>query len=82
MANVLTGRVAELGLPLAGHADVNALDLAGAGELATELEELAATTLKRVLRPRPQDDWHDADPGLDRIRPFVETKTVWHPIGR
>jgi acyl-CoA reductase-like NAD-dependent aldehyde dehydrogenase len=82
VANVLTGRTAELGPPLAGHADVNALDLAGAGELAAELEELAATTLKRVLRPRPEDDWEEPDPGLERIRPFVETKTVWHPIGR
>ncbi|MED7924604.1 aldehyde dehydrogenase family protein [Nonomuraea sp. LP-02] len=82
VANILTGRLAELAPPLAGHADVNALDLAGAGGLAGELEELAATTLKRVLRPGPKDDWTDADPGLARVRPFVEIKTVWHPIGR
>ncbi|MEU4516403.1 aldehyde dehydrogenase family protein [Nonomuraea wenchangensis] len=82
VANILTGRLAELAPPLAGHADVNALDLAGAGGLAAELEELAATTLKRVLRPGPEDDWTDADPGLARVRPFVEIKTVWHPIGR
>jgi acyl-CoA reductase-like NAD-dependent aldehyde dehydrogenase len=81
VANILTGRVAELAPPLAGHADVNALDLAGAGPLAAELEELAATTLKRVLRPG-QDDWNGADPGLARVRPFMEIKTVWHPIGR
>ncbi|MFI7611734.1 aldehyde dehydrogenase family protein [Nonomuraea terrae] len=81
VANILTGRLAELAPPLAGHADVNALDLTGAGALAAELEALAATTLKRVLRPG-QDDWADPDPGLSRIRPFVETKTVWHPIGR
>ncbi|GAA1713391.1 aldehyde dehydrogenase family protein [Nonomuraea bangladeshensis] len=82
VANILTGRLAELAPPLAGHADVNALDLAGAGGLAGELEELAATTLKRVLRPGPEDDWTDADPGLARVRPFLEIKTVWHPIGR
>ncbi|MGP4095220.1 aldehyde dehydrogenase family protein [Nonomuraea sp. KM90] len=81
VANVLTGRLPELAPPLAGHADVNALDLAGAGELAAELEALAATTLKRVLRPTG-DDWTDPDPGLSRIRPFLEVKTVWHPIGR
>ncbi|WP_407941380.1 aldehyde dehydrogenase family protein [Nonomuraea cypriaca] len=81
VANILTGRLAELAPPLAGHADVNALDLAGAGTLATELETLAATTLKRVLRPT-EDDWNDPDPGLSRISPFLETKTVWHPIGR
>ncbi len=82
VANILTGRLAELAPPLAGHADVNALDLAGAGGLVADLEELAATTLKRVLRPLPADDWDDADPGLTRIRPFLEIKTVWHPIGR
>ncbi|MFF4614282.1 aldehyde dehydrogenase family protein [Nonomuraea jabiensis] len=81
VANILTGRLAELAPPLAGHADVNALDLAGSGTLAGELEALAATTLKRVLRPAG-DDWDDPDPGLSRIRPFLEVKTVWHPIGR
>lgn len=80
-ANILTGRLSELAAPLAGHADVNALDLAGAGDLAAELEALAATTLKRVRRPGG-DDWDDADPGLSRIKPFLEIKTVWHPIGR
>ncbi len=60
---------------------MNALDLAGAGSLAGELEALAATTLKRVLRPGEQD-WEDTDPGLSRIKPFLEIKTVWHPIGR
>ncbi|TDE54686.1 aldehyde dehydrogenase family protein [Nonomuraea mesophila] len=81
VVNILTGRLRELAPPLAGHADVNALDLAGAGELAGELEELAAGTLKRVVRPGRHDDWPDADPGVARIRPFVETKTVWHPMG-
>ncbi|MEO3889370.1 aldehyde dehydrogenase family protein [Nonomuraea sp. B5E05] len=81
VVNVLTGRLGELAPPLAGHADVNALDLAGAGGLAAELEELAAGTLKRVVRPGRHDDWSAADPGVARIRPFVETKTVWHPMG-
>jgi acyl-CoA reductase-like NAD-dependent aldehyde dehydrogenase len=81
VANILTGRLAELAPPLAGHADVNALDLAGAGSLAAELEAVAATTLKRVLRPG-RDGWDDPDPGLSRVKPFMEIKTVWHPIGR
>ncbi|MEV0387943.1 aldehyde dehydrogenase family protein [Nonomuraea sp. NPDC050643] len=80
-ANILTGRLSELAPPLAGHADVNALDLAGAGDLAGPLEALAATTLKRVLRPG-EEDWDDPDPGLSRVKPFLEVKTVWHPIGR
>ncbi|MEU5269836.1 aldehyde dehydrogenase family protein [Streptomyces hygroscopicus] len=80
VVNILTGRLAELAPPLASHADVNALDLTGAGERAAELEEAAATTLTRVLRPRPSPDWA-AVPGLSRITPFLETKTVWHPVG-
>ena len=37
--------------------------------------------LKRVLRaPADEPDW-TADPGSRRMPPFLETKTVWHPIG-
>lgn len=81
VVNVLSGTVTEIGPSLAGHGDVNALDLAGAPdeETATALEEAAADTLKRVLRPQPVD-WA-AEPGLDRMLAFLETKTVWHPIG-
>jgi len=83
VVNLLTGRVAELAPWLASHADVNALDLTGVAEqpLATSLEQAAAGTLKRVVRP-PVDpiDW-TADPGLDGMTAFLETKTVWHPKG-
>jgi acyl-CoA reductase-like NAD-dependent aldehyde dehydrogenase len=81
VVNILTGDAAELGPWLAEHADVDALDIAGAGPLAPELERSAADTIKRVLRaPAEEPDW-TADPGLSRLRPFLETKTVWHPIG-
>jgi len=49
-------------------------------DLATGLERDAAGTVKRVLRAQPNADWSSA-PGLTRIRAFVETKTVWHPMG-
>ena len=81
--NVLTGRVAELGPWLAGHADVDGLDLTGVidPELAHSLETTAADTVKRVVRPADTPvDW-TADPGLVRLRAFLETKTVWHPKG-
>ena len=53
VANMLTGRTAELAPWLAAHAEVQALDLAGApAELAADLERAAAGTVKRVL-PRP-----------------------------
>lgn len=83
VVNVLTGRVAELGPWLAGHADVNGLDLTGVTdpELALSLEATAADTVKRVVRPPGAPvDW-TADPGLARLRAFLETKTVWHPKG-
>ena len=79
--NVLTGDAAEIMPWLASHADVNGVDLTGIAdaELAASLERDAAGTVKRVLRPG-RDDW-SASPGLARIRAFVETKTVWHPLG-
>lgn len=80
VVNVLTGRTAELSPHLASHADVDGLDLTGAGELTEELERAAAQTLTRVRRPVPGEDW-TADPGTGRMTPFLETKTVWHTIG-
>jgi acyl-CoA reductase-like NAD-dependent aldehyde dehydrogenase len=81
--NLLTGRTAELAPWLAGHMDVNAIDLTGvaAGERA-ELERLAADNVKRVFRGPDRDDpdW-TADPGIGRLTAFLETKTVWHPVG-
>ncbi|MEU5266972.1 aldehyde dehydrogenase family protein [Streptomyces hygroscopicus] len=80
VVNILSGRTTEIAAPLAAHQDVNAIDLTGAGEaLAKELEIAAADNLKRVLRPQPVD-W-TADPGTGRLLAFLETKTVWHPMG-
>jgi acyl-CoA reductase-like NAD-dependent aldehyde dehydrogenase len=80
VVNVLTGRVAEVAPWLASHMDVNAIDLAGApGALADDLAVAAAENLKRVVR-LPTGDW-TAEPGLERMFGFLETKTVWHPMG-
>jgi acyl-CoA reductase-like NAD-dependent aldehyde dehydrogenase len=83
VVNLLTGRVAELAPWLAGHMDVNALDLSGVtdADLATSLERDAAENLKRVLRPAPTPvDWL-TEPGIERMTALLETKTVWHPKG-
>ncbi|GIH12627.1 aldehyde dehydrogenase family protein [Rugosimonospora africana] len=83
VVNLLTGRVAETAPWLASHMDVNGLDLAGVTDpaLAADLEAAAADNLKRVVRPGATPvDWH-ADPGVGRMTPFLETKTVWHPKG-
>ena len=78
--NILTGRLAELAPWLASHRDVNALDLTGvAADARPSLQQAAADNVKRVYLPR-HDDWA-ADPGTRRLAAFVETKTVWHPIG-
>jgi acyl-CoA reductase-like NAD-dependent aldehyde dehydrogenase len=84
VVNVLTGQLADTVPTLAAHMDVNAIDLAGVAgdpEHATRLEIAAADNLKRVLRaPAAEPDW-TADPGTERLLAFLETKTVWHPIG-
>ena len=83
VVNVLTGQVAEIAPWLASHMDVNGIDLTGVTDaaLAASLEEAAAENLKRVRRaPTEATDWL-LEPGLDRMTTFLETKTVWHPIG-
>ncbi|MEV5754131.1 aldehyde dehydrogenase family protein [Actinoallomurus sp. NPDC052308] len=80
VVNLLTGHRAELAPWLASHQDVNAIDLAGApDDLAADCARAAADNLKRVHRPAA-DDW-TADPGTARMTAFLETKTVWHPVG-
>jgi acyl-CoA reductase-like NAD-dependent aldehyde dehydrogenase len=74
--NILTGYREELAPWLAGHMDVNAIDVTGADGLSADLERLAADNVKRVVRGQAdgQSAWQIAD--------FLELKTVWHPIGR
>ncbi|TFD66163.1 aldehyde dehydrogenase [Cryobacterium sp. Hb1] len=77
VVNIVTGSPAEIAPWLASHADVNALDLVGAGNLDwVELQISAADTLKRVLPPEAGAD--AATPALNRILAFTELKTVWH----
>lgn len=74
VVNVLTGSPAEMAPWLADHADVNALDLAGAGALDwIDLQARAAETLTRVLEPG------EIVASPQRISAFTELKTVWHP---
>jgi acyl-CoA reductase-like NAD-dependent aldehyde dehydrogenase len=83
VVNVLTGSAAEIAPWLASHMDVNGLDLTGVADegLATALEVAAADNLKRVRRPAAGPvDWLEV-PGIDRMTDWLETKTVWHPIG-
>jgi acyl-CoA reductase-like NAD-dependent aldehyde dehydrogenase len=87
VVNLITGLRRELVGHLAGHMDVNALDAFGLDPAqAAAIEELATENVKRLVRPpaggEPSVDWLDPrtqSPYL--IGEFVETKTVWHPIG-
>jgi acyl-CoA reductase-like NAD-dependent aldehyde dehydrogenase len=80
VANILTGFTAELAPWLASHRDVNAIDLTGvAPEERTVLQRAAADNVKRVYAPGDAD--FAGEPGTGRLTAFVETKTVWHPIG-
>lgn len=82
VVNILTGKTAELAPWLAAHADVNALDMTGAPrEIIADLEHAAAGTVKRVFAVRGNEpDW-TKQPDVSRLRRFLETKTVWHPMG-
>jgi acyl-CoA reductase-like NAD-dependent aldehyde dehydrogenase len=79
VVNVLTGPAAELAPVLAGHMDVNAIDLTGVAPAArADMERLAAENVKRVFAA--DEDWA-APPSTRRLLAFLETKTVWHPMG-
>jgi acyl-CoA reductase-like NAD-dependent aldehyde dehydrogenase len=89
VVNVLTGVKTELVPWLAGHVDVDALDVWGVPDaLRTDTELTAADDIKRIAR-RPAGladakfDWLD-DRAAERpewIAAYLEMKTVWHPIG-
>jgi acyl-CoA reductase-like NAD-dependent aldehyde dehydrogenase len=89
VVNLLTGLKAELVPVMAGHVDVDAMDVWGVpDDLRTEVEVVAADNVKRLSR-RPAGvadarfDWLD-DRATERpewIAAFLEMKTVWHPIG-
>jgi acyl-CoA reductase-like NAD-dependent aldehyde dehydrogenase len=76
VVNILTGLSEELAPILAGHMDVNAIDLTGADGQGPDLERLAADNVKRVVHGSAdeQSPW--------TIASFLEVKTVWHPIGQ
>jgi acyl-CoA reductase-like NAD-dependent aldehyde dehydrogenase len=89
VVNVLTGLKKELVPIMAGHVDIDAIDVWGVPEaLREDVELTAADNVKRLSR-RPRGvsdarfDWLD-DRAAERpewIAAFLEMKTVWHPIG-
>jgi acyl-CoA reductase-like NAD-dependent aldehyde dehydrogenase len=84
VVNILTGYTAELVPWLAGHMDVNAVDLTGVpDDQRDEVERLCAENVKRIVRADDgQTDWlSDRAQSPYLVTAFMEMKTVWHPMG-
>jgi acyl-CoA reductase-like NAD-dependent aldehyde dehydrogenase len=81
--NLLAGEKSELLPQFASHRDVNGLLIAGAPDVS--VSEAAADSVKRVrfadLSPR---DWNNVKKlcNLHLVQPFVEVKTLWHPVSQ
>ena len=82
VVNLLTGHTEELLPWLAGHMDVNAIDVTGvSAEDRAEVEIAAAENVKRIHSGPDVDPF---DPGAQspyEVAAFMEMKTVWHPMG-
>ena len=85
VVNLLTGFQNELLPHLSKHMGVRALDLWNVdGEDAVALERDAAENCKRVTRRAlSPEEWFEHERGTSpgMIERFVESKTVWHPMG-
>jgi acyl-CoA reductase-like NAD-dependent aldehyde dehydrogenase len=82
VVNLLTGFTAELVPWLAGHMDVNAIDVTGVPhELRPKVDELAAENVKRVHRGPDADPFSPEAQSPYEITALMEFKTVWHPMG-
>ncbi|MCA8953489.1 MAG: aldehyde dehydrogenase family protein [Planctomycetes bacterium] len=79
--NLLAGHRAELAPALAAHRDVDGLLVGGAPERA--LTEAAADNLKRVrFAELGATEWSAPRrlQNLSWVEPFVEVKSLWHPV--
>ena len=75
VVNILTGKTAELAPWFASHMDIDGLDITGLdSKFVADIKVAGAQNLKRIHAFKDT-----ATPG--RILAFMESKTVWHPIG-
>lgn len=84
--NVLTGHASEVGPIMAKHREISALDAwHDDGNFLQELQREGADNVKRthVHRDAAVLDWYAEreGQGLTWVERFIETKTVWHPVG-
>jgi acyl-CoA reductase-like NAD-dependent aldehyde dehydrogenase len=82
VVNLLTGFTKELVPWLAGHMDVNAIDVTGVpDELRAQVDELAAENVKRVHRGPDAEPFSPDAQSPYEVTALMEFKTVWHPVG-
>jgi acyl-CoA reductase-like NAD-dependent aldehyde dehydrogenase len=82
IVNMLTGLTEELVPWLAGHMDVNAIDVSGVREpIVAEVERLAAENVKRIHRAPAFDPFAAEAQSPYEVTALMEYKTVWHPMG-
>ncbi len=82
VVNILTGQVRELVPWLAGHMDVNAIDVTGVpDDLIADVETLAAENVKRVHHSPHADPFSTESQTPYEVTALMEMKTVWHPMG-
>jgi delta 1-pyrroline-5-carboxylate dehydrogenase len=84
--NILTGQAKELASHFAKHREVIGIDAwIVDADLRKTVESEGADSVKRVKTHVPMDPegWADERKaqGLGWIERFLETKTVWHPVG-
>jgi delta 1-pyrroline-5-carboxylate dehydrogenase len=86
VVNVLTGHAKELATHLAKHREIIGIDAwVVDADLRQAVESDGADNVKRVKTHVPMDPeaWTDERKaqGLGWIERFLETKTIWHPVG-
>lgn len=76
VCNILTGKKEELAPWFASHMDIDALDVSGIEDpsLVADIKVAGAQNLKRIHA-------FTAHKSPQRILAFMESKTIWHPIG-
>lgn len=86
VVNILTGHAKELSPHLAKHREIIGVDAwIVDAEMRKTIESDGADNVKRIKTHVPMDPegWLDEKQGqgLGWIERFLETKTVWHPVG-
>lgn len=76
VCNILTGKKEELAPWFASHMDIDALDVSGIADssLVADMKVAGAQNLKRIYT-------FSRNQSPQRILAFMESKTIWHPIG-